>query len=92
MKPKSMRDIKELLTKDNKPKSNLTADEERLVDLLIFHKTGKRLLKFKKKKNQESTIPTISKQRSSVYEKAAPVTMRPEIPYDSTPIVNGEPT
>ena len=46
--PKSMRPIEELIAEFNDGGDNLSPEEERLVDSVIFEKTGKRTSKFSK--------------------------------------------
>lgn len=55
MKPKNMRNLEDILI-SVATNEGITADEERLVDLITFQKTGKRFGRFKDKK--KSTLPT----------------------------------
>lgn len=47
--PKSMRPPEELVAEFNSGKGRLTPNEERLVDLFTYKKTGQRLSKFQEK-------------------------------------------
>lgn len=70
---KNMRDAQELFDESKKKDANLTPDEERLVDLLTFHKSGKHIDKFKGKPVEpEDPTPSVEKIREPVFLKGAP--------------------
>lgn len=80
MNAKSMRGVDELLAEIASGKSDLTPDEERLVDRITFSHTGKRFGRFKREKNaSDLNIPTISKDTGTkaARERALPKQDKP---------------
>lgn len=91
---KSMTDAAVILEK-LADKEKLDPDEERLADLLTFHKTGKHLSKFKNPKPSAPaySIPIISKDKSFSATTEEPVDKpaRPELPISTLVIASGVP-
>lgn len=70
---KNMRNVEDILEEAKRDDSDLTPDEERLLDLLHFEKTGKRTEKFAAKvvERVEDLPLTVGKIRGPVFLKGA---------------------
>lgn len=92
MKPKSMRNLEDIMADYiANPDTKLSPDEERLLDLKVHEKTGKRIGKFKNPKKQKTeTMLVLSKDGGQgQFEPKANGQPKKEPRIDSKVIVAG---